>query len=155
MSSSPNPITSPITIDTLRDTDRAAWGRLALGYKTFYETTLPDVAYEQTWQRLRSSDRIHAKAARLDGQLVGIAHYMFHTSAWSPDVCYLQDLFTDEAVRGCGVAAALIEAVAQAAREQGAPKYYWLTHETNARARRLYDRVARHHGFLRYDFALS
>lgn len=146
---------SPITVGTLRESDRAAWGRLALGYKTFYETTLPEAAYEQTWQRLRSGDRIYAKAARLDGQLVGIAHYMFHTSAWSPDVCYLQDLFTDEAVRGRGVAAALIQAVAQAAREHGAPKYYWLTHASNARARRLYDRVAHHHGHLRYDFALS
>ena len=37
----PGPGPGPITIDTLRDTDRAAWGRLALGYKTFYETTLP------------------------------------------------------------------------------------------------------------------
>jgi GNAT superfamily N-acetyltransferase len=63
-------------------------------------------------------------------------------------------LFVNEAARGKGVAQALIEQVAQVARARGAPKLYWLTHQTNARARRLYDRVAKHHGFLRYDYAL-
>ncbi len=66
----------------------------------------------------------------------------------------MQDLFVDEAARGLGVAQALIEQVAQAAHQRGAPKLYWLTHQTNARARRLYDRVAQHHGFLRYDYAM-
>jgi GNAT superfamily N-acetyltransferase len=142
-------------IGLMQPADRAAWGVLALGYKTFYRTELPESAYEHTWQRLQSGDKVYALGAWLDGRLVGITHYLFQPSVWSDDVCYLQDLFVDEAVRGQGVAAALIEAVAQAARERGAPKLYWLTHETNATARRLYDRVAKHHGFLRYDFALE
>ena len=146
---------SAVLVDELQDADRAAWGRLALGYKTFYETTLPDAAYEHTWRRLRAGDRVYAWAARVDGRLAGIAHYMFHTSAWAEDSCYLQDLFTDESMRGRGVAAALIERVAQSAREHGAPKLYWLTHATNARARRLYDRVARHQGFIRYDHPMA
>ena len=88
-------------------------------------------------------------------RLVGIAHAVFHGSIWADQVCYLQDLFVDPAVRGQGVAAALIEHLAGCARACGAARYFWLTHETNARARGLYDRVAKHHGFLRYDYPLA
>ena len=92
--------------------------------------------------------------ARLDGRLVGIAHYLFHPAFWSGEACYLQDLFTDEAARGRGAARALIEGVAGAARERGADRLYWHTQEGNARARVLYDKVARFTGFIRYAYPL-
>ena len=139
------------TIDTLRPEDREAWGRLALGYKDFYRTAHTPAEYDEAWRRLTEGDGVYAFAARREGRLVGIAHYLFHTSIWARDVCYLQDLFVDEGERGRGAAAALIEAVAQAARERGAARYYWLTQDTNTRARALYDRVAVNKGFIRYD----
>lgn len=67
---------------------------------------------------------------------------------------YLQDLYTSEDARGSGVARALIQAVAFRAREAGASRYYWLTQENNAVARVLYEKVAKHNGFIRYDFPL-
>ena len=54
-------------------------------------------------------------------------------------------------MRGQGVAGALIAHLARCAQARGATRYYWLTHHTNARARRLYDRVAVNRGFIRYD----
>lgn len=146
---------SLLTVDALRPEDYAAWLPLAQGYKTFYETSLPESAYRQTWQRLLQAQAVHGLAARLDGQLVGITHYLFHASTWSADVCYLQDLFVDGSTRGQGVARALIAQVAQVARERGAPRLYWLTHQTNERARHLYDRVASHQGFIRYDYPIT
>ena len=53
-----------------------------------------------------------------------------------------------------GVGRALIEAVAQQARAAGAQRCYWLTQQDNHAARALYDKVARFHGFIRYDVAL-
>lgn len=147
--------TTPITVDALQASDYMAWQRLSQGYNRFYERELPQATFERTWQRLLRGDGIHGFAARVDGQLLGITHYLFQPSVWADDVVYLQDLFVDEAARGRGLAQALIERVAQVAKARGAPKLYWLTHTTNARARRLYDRVAQHHGFIRYDYALG
>lgn len=143
-----------IEVAPLGPGDRAEWEALARGYKAFYRTETPAERYEETWRLLIEDERIHGLAARLDGKMVGIAHYLFHAQTWAADACYLQDLFTAEAARGRGVATALIDAVADEARARGAVKYYWLTKEDNLPARALYDRVAAFKGFLRYDFPL-
>jgi len=144
-----------IEVAPLQEVDRVAWEVLARGYKAFYRTELADAAYEETWQRLIAGDRIHGLGAKREGKLVGIAHYLFHAQTWSDDVCYLQDLFTAEDVRGQGVARTLIDAVANAARARGAARYYWLTKADNSTARALYDRIAAFKGFLRYDYPLE
>jgi len=143
-----------IGIAPLLEADRAEWEGLARDYKAFYETEIPDARYEETWRLLMAGDRVHGLGARLGGRMVGIAHYLFHAQSWSNDACYLQDLFTAPEARGRGVATALIDRVAEAARAQGAVKYYWLTKEDNAQARALYDRIARFKGFVRYEFPL-
>jgi GNAT superfamily N-acetyltransferase len=134
--------------------DRKAWEALARGYKAFYETEVPDAGYEEAWRRLLARDGVYGLGAKIQGRLVGIAHYLFHTSTWARNVCYLQDLFVTPEKRGQGVARALIEAVADAARASGAERYYWLTQEQNAVARVLYDKVGKFHGFIRYDYPL-
>jgi GNAT superfamily N-acetyltransferase len=144
-----------IHVGRLRAEDRAAWGRLAAGYKAFYNTPTTEAEYDEAWRRLRADDGVHGLGARLDGQLVGITHYLFHTSTWARDNLYLQDLFTDEALRGRGVARALIDAVAAVARERRVARMYWLTQDTNRTARALYDKVAVFKGFLRYDYPLG
>jgi hypothetical protein len=40
--------------------------------------------------------------------------------------------------------------VYERARQAGSPRVYWLTHETNKTAMRLYDYVAKHSGFVVY-----
>ena len=62
----------------------------------------------------------------------------------------MQDLFTVDAARGKGVGRALIEAVYAAAKIEGAARVYWQTHETNATAMVLYNKVAERSGFLVY-----
>jgi GNAT superfamily N-acetyltransferase len=143
-----------IEVAPLRAEDRAEWEALARGYKAFYRTDIPQERYDETWRLLIADERVHGLAARMDGTLIGIAHYLFHAQTWSSDCCYLQDLFTAEDARCKGVATALIDAVADAARQRGALKYYWLTKEDNLQARALYDRIARFKGFLRYDYPL-
>jgi len=143
-----------IDILPLRAADREDWEKLARGYKAFYQTPTTDAEYQTAWTRLLAGEEVFGLAAHVDDRVVGIAHYLFHTVVWAPKVCYLQDLFTLPEARGKGVARALIEAVADQARKEGAVRYYWMTQEHNATARTLYDKVAKYHGFIRYEFPL-
>jgi len=141
-------------VTSLSHEDRAEWQVLARAYKDFYKTPTSDDEYAAAWARLMAGEVALGLGARIDGKLVGIAHFLHHASTWAPRVCYLQDLFTAPSARGKGVARALIEAVSHVARENGATRYYWLTQESNAAARALYDKIAKFNGFIRYDFPL-
>jgi GNAT superfamily N-acetyltransferase len=143
-----------LRIAPLTSNDRDDWERLARGYKEFYKTIVPDSGYAATWNRLLREEDVFAIGARVGGELVGIAHYLFHTTIWAPTTCYLQDLFVDPSARGQGVARGLIENVAEVARKRGALRLYWHTQEHNTTARALYDRLAVFNGFIRYDFPL-
>ena len=154
-----SPRLSTLRLGQLGAADRAGWEPLARGYKLFYETELPEAGYDEAWRRLRQGGELLGLGAwQADGpdeRLVGIAHAVWQTSVWAPTVCYLQDLFVAHEARGQGVAAALIGLLAQRASAAGAARFYWLTQDSNARARALYDRVARHQGFIRYDHPMS
>ena len=143
------------TIGKLVEDDRAEWEILFRAYMNFYKRTLPQEMYDRAWNEFQKDTRMHALGAKLDGRLVGIVHFLIHANTSSADVCYLQDLFTASDVRGKGVARALIEAVADWARERKCPRVYWQTQDSNATARLLYDKVAVNRGFIRYDIDLA
>jgi GNAT superfamily N-acetyltransferase len=99
---------------------------------------------------------MHALVAERGDGLLGATHYLYHRNTWMiAPVCYLQDLFTLPEARGQGVGRALIEAVYDKAREAGSPRVYWMTHETNAQGRILYDKIAERSGFIQYRKALG
>lgn len=141
-----------IKIRPIEPSDRAEWGPLWETYLTFYETVLPKEQYDLTFSRLVDpEEQMYGFAAMENGRMVGIVHAILHRSCWLPDwTCYLQDLYVDASQRGKGTGEALIEAVANLARENKADRLFWLTHETNSTARRLYDRVALNSGFIQY-----
>ena len=61
------------------------WKTLAVAYKTFYETTFARRRLPaRPGSACKAEDRIHAWAAKVDGQLVGVAH-LFHSSTWAQD----------------------------------------------------------------------
>ena len=151
----------PFTVRAVRGSDFSAWLPLWTGYNAFYgrsgATALPEEVTRTTWSRFfNPAEPVRALVAEgEEGRLLGLAHYLFHRSTNTiASTCYLQDLFTDHAARGRGVASALIAGVCDAARAAGAARVYWHTHESNKTARRLYDRVAELSGFIVYRTAL-
>jgi GNAT superfamily N-acetyltransferase len=161
-----------VLVRTVTAMDHDRWLPLWEGYNRFYgrhgDTALPAEVTRTTWARfLDPAEPVHAIVAELGGEsggeygdesdgapageLVGIAHFLFHRSTISVrPTCYLQDLFTAERARGRGAGRALIEEVARRAAGAGSERLYWHTHETNATARSLYDRLAERSGFIVY-----
>jgi len=143
------------------DSDYAQWLPLWLGYNKFYgrfgETALPDAITQTTWARFfDAGEPVHAIVAEVDGQLAGLVHFIFHRTTTSiAPTCYLQDLFTAEPARGKGIGRKLIEAVYEQAKLAGSARVYWLTHETNTVAMKLYDQVAEQSGFVVYRKSIS
>jgi GNAT superfamily N-acetyltransferase len=146
-----------ILIRDVQKKDFAEWKPLWDGYNAFYgregKTALPDEITNLTWSRFFDGyEPIHALVAEQhDRKLVGLVHYLFHRSSTGlRSNCYLQDLFTVESARGQGIGRALIEEVYRRAAHAGSGRVYWQTHETNATAMKLYDKLADKSGFIIY-----
>jgi GNAT superfamily N-acetyltransferase len=143
-------------IRPVRPGDFAEWKPLWDGYNAFYgrkeKTALPDAITKMTWLRFFDGyEPVYALVAQSAGHLLGFAHFLFHRSTISIEsTCYLQDLFTTEAARNTGVGGALIREVYRRAECAGSRRVYWQTHETNANAMKLYDKVAEKSGFVVY-----
>jgi GNAT superfamily N-acetyltransferase len=132
-----------IIIRSITLSDKARWLELFKEYVIFYKSKVSDEQFELTWQRIHSDFNMYGLIAELDGQIVGIAHYIFRPSTWEvEDFCYLEDLFVDPKVRGAGVGRALINELEKIAIAKGSKRLYWTTAPDNEVARKLYDKVA-------------
>ncbi|EPC02887.1 hypothetical protein L861_24060 [Litchfieldella anticariensis FP35 = DSM 16096] len=143
-----------LNIRPLKENDKAEWRRLWTNYLSFYESSVSESVYESTFNKIIDSEQHHRNAlvAEKDGQLVGLVHFIYHAHNWRvEDVCYLQDLYVDQKLRGGGVGRALIEAVYEAADANGTPSVYWMTQDFNETARKLYDRIANLTPFIKYQ----
>lgn len=141
------------TIAAVTRADHDEWLALWQAYLTFYESEVADTVTQSTFSRIAADEELHGAIARDDeGRAIGIVHWLTHAATWSPSgYCYLEDLFVDPEARGSGTGRALIEHVRERAADAGVTKVYWLTAQDNATARRLYDSVATHTGFVHYE----
>lgn len=141
-----------ILVRAIAPDDHAAWLPLWRGYQQFYEVDIPAETSARTWERFFDpSEPMSAAVATAGDRVVGIVHWIFHRSCWTVgDYCYLQDLFVAPDVREHGVGRKLIEHVYAVATAAGCSRVHWLTHEANANAMLLYDRIADRSGFVQY-----
>lgn len=145
-----------LEIRAVRTEDHPVWLELWQGYLEFYEAELTDDVTQHTFDRIIDpASGVDGAIAWQDGHAVGLVHWLAHPATWSRGkYCYLEDLFVSPAARRTGAGRALISHVRDWAADAGCAKVYWLTAETNARARALYDQVATRSGFLHYQLSL-
>jgi GNAT superfamily N-acetyltransferase len=149
-----------VQIRAVNESDYAQWLPLWDGYNAFYgrqgETALDLNITQTTWERfLNSNEPVNAFVAEQNGQLVGLVHFIFHRSTTRlNDVCYLQDLYVNKDLRGTGIGRQLIKAVYDAALKAGSTRVYWQTQDSNIVGRALYEKVAKHLGFIVYSHEL-
>ena len=143
-----------VSVRPLAARDRAVWLALFKGYIAFYKAAVPEDVIDTLWQRLMAGEEGFPMAlVAIDGtdRPIGLAHLLLHRSTWTNGwYCYLEDLFVDPRERGKGIGRALIKAVYAEADARGCSRTYWMTQETNATARALYDKVATRSPFVQY-----
>ncbi|WP_231121948.1 GNAT family N-acetyltransferase [Motilibacter peucedani] len=144
----------------LRADDRDGWGEVWAGYLAYYQKDLPPEGTSALWDRL-TGPAPHPQMFGLgafapDGRLLGLAHCIVGPSTWdTADDCYLEDLAVAEDARGRGVGRALIGELVRRAGERGWRRVFWVTEESNARARRLYDSVGSLTDYVQYEVRLE
>jgi len=143
-------------IRPLNSEDQKIWQNLWVGYLDYYQVELSDTVTQDVWRRLLDdADPLSGFVAENDGKVIGFTHYFLHGTTWFPtSYCYLEDLYVDPSIRSSGAGRALIKAVEEAAKSQGAAKLYWHTDKQNETAQALYNKVATLSDYIRYEVKL-
>ena len=134
--------------------DRSTWRQLWRDYCAVFDAIVSDEVTEGLWQRILAPDAVIGclLACRGGNDPIGFANYVLHPHTWSlQPVCYLEDMFVLPEARGCGAGRVLIEGLVALGKQQSWRRIYGHTHETNYRARALYDRLSRKTDYVRYD----
>ena len=136
---------SNYTIRRPLESDRQVWESLWKSYVTFYQASLADDLTNGLWQRIHDYQhpiQCFVAEQKDTAEVIGFVHYFPHPSTWyNKFVCYLEDLYVSEQIRGGGIGESLIKAVTDDARAQNWGEVYWHTKEQNSVARGLYDKL--------------
>lgn len=145
-----------IEISYVREADFRGWLPLWEGYQRFYKVDLTPEITKNTWIKfLKESEDIYCIVAKMNGNIIGFAHFLFHQSTWAQtEYCYLEDLYVSPVVRGQQIGKRLIAYLTEVAKQRNCAKVYWHTQETNHTAQRLYDWIATKPGMIKYDIPL-
>lgn len=132
------------------------WAPLFAAYREFYELEERPEVVERVWGWIQDDQHeVNALVAVVDGEVVGFAHHrLYSRPSEGATGLFLDDLFTASQLRGRGVGRALIDRLAELARELGAAKVRWVTAPDNTTAQRLYDDLADRTDWLTYDLVV-
>ena len=147
-----------LTIRSVNASDKIRWTELMKAYANFYEVEVDDTALATTWNWIEDPNNSFwcTLAEQQDGTIVGFTQYqLMHRSLSGAMVCYLSDLYVEPELRGGGVGRALTDHVFDFARDNSIPNVRWLTQDSNAVARKLYDSYGDKSGFILYSFPVA
>ena len=147
-----------LTIRSVNASDKIRWTELMKAYANFYEVEVDDTALATTWNWIEDPNNSFwcTLAEQQDGTIVGFTQYqLMHRSLSGAMVCYLSDLYVEPELRGGGVGRALTDHVFDFARDNSIPNVRWLTQDSNAVARKLYDSYGDKSGFIMYSFPVT
>jgi GNAT superfamily N-acetyltransferase len=146
-------MTTDVAVRPIEPADHEVWAPLFAAYREFYELEDEPEVVERVWGWIQDpAHETNALVAVVEGEVVGFAHHR-HYARPAEGGCglFLDDLFTLQRLRGKGVGRALIDRLAEMAREQGCSKVRWVTAADNTVAQRLYDDLAERTDWLTYD----
>ncbi len=148
------------SIRPLATRDSLAWQSLFSDYAAFYNVVIPDGGQGRVWNWIFDNDNpfwcdviaLQHSDTR-NSELIGFVQYqLMHRSLTGEMVCYLSDLYVKPEHRNSRAGKALIDHVILTARDWGVSNVRWLTQESNARARKLYDHYCPKSEFILYSY---
>jgi len=143
-----------ITIKTLDVAERAQWASLFDQYAAFYKVTPPPNSQERVWDWIFDKNEPFwcDLAFNESNQAIGFVQYqLMHRSLSGVKVCYLSDLFVNPDWRKSGTGRALIDHVMTFAKQNNIENVRWLTQDSNATAKSLYDTYVAQSEFVLYS----
>jgi GNAT superfamily N-acetyltransferase len=142
-----------VSVRPIEARDETIWRELFTAYGVFYETEFTEPQMSTVWGWLMDpSHRTHAWVAEIDGTVVGFGHLRHHSDTFTGGPAwYLDDLFTDPAARGHGVATAIIAALRAHADANGGGTISWITAADNTSAQSVYDKIAARQTWVTYE----
>ncbi|MFF2954176.1 GNAT family N-acetyltransferase [Kitasatospora sp. NPDC057965] len=145
--------TNAPTVRPLAAADEARWRVLFRQYRAFYRLEESEEVVSRAWAWLTDpGHECDALVAEVDGAVVGFAHHRPVPSPYTGTTgIFLDDLFTDPAVRGRGVGRALIEQLRALAAAEGRTFVQWVTAEDNHQAQALYNTLAERTTWVTYE----
>lgn len=148
---------SALILRAINPGDRQSWEECFRGYRDFYEKPHDQAVIETVWEWLCDPQHETRGIAAVEGgKLIGFAHFRtFARPVIGATGIYLDDLFTAPHARGKGVATALLGRLSAIAEVEGASVVRWITADSNAAARAIYDRVSAATPWVTYDMAPS
>jgi len=142
------------TIKALDAHERAQWELLFDQYADFYKVTPPPHCKERVWDWIFNTDEPFwcDLAFNNQGQAIGFVQYqLMHRSLSGAMVCYLSDLYVNPEQRKSGTGRALIDHVMSFAKRRGIENVRWLTQDSNATAKSLYETYVAQSEFVLYS----
>jgi GNAT superfamily N-acetyltransferase len=141
------------TVRPIEARDETVWRELFLAYGVFYETEFTRPQMDAVWGWLMDPNHpTKAWVAEVNGGVVGFGHMRTHWDTFTGGPAwYLDDLFTDPAARGHGVATAIIAALRAHADAHGGGTISWITAADNATAQSVYDKIAARQTWVTYE----
>ena len=146
-------MSADVVVRPIEPADRDVWARLFAAYREFYELDEEPEVVDLVWGWIQDEQHeVNALVALRDGEVVGFAHHrLYARPSEGGKGLFLDDLFTAPQGRGRGVGRALINRLAEMARDHGAAKVRWVTATDNVTAQRLYDAMAERTEWVTYD----
>ena len=113
-----------------------------LSYCRFSGVEFPPSVSDSVIRRICDPEnRMNALLAMDDlGVALGFVNYLMHDFTFGDSyACLAEDLFVRPVARGLGVGTLLMSSLLALARSEGCARIYWVTHESNHAARRMFD----------------
>lgn len=148
----------PISIRALQARDRKPWEALYRQYADFYQSAMTDAILDRCWLWLMNPNHaVEGLVAEGENQqLLGLAHFRACPDPLiAADFGFLDDLFVHPDARGLGIGRSLISGVASLGQERKWAVLRWITADSNAQARQLYDKLAQATHWISYDLDLQ